>query len=165
MDLITRKEIKHSFIDNREAKQRYARAIWPIPETRKTPDEKEIVSFMDIGVGQALAELAFTIHKAQEEARYYHQEWRKSREEVREEFRDEIEDLQRAIDRSPTPFTEVEGSSYCTFLDKHRECRKSANKGAYDVTIHIHGTGLGDVYTVECPICHETEDITDIGAW
>lgn len=31
--------------------------------------------------------------------------------------------------------------------------------------VEYHGTGIGTAIDVECPVCHEREDVTDYGSW
>ena len=154
------------FIKRANQEKRYAAAVWPIPELRTSENERELVSAFDTGVGDALATIAFKIHDAQEKERYYRRELLKSREEVREEFKAELEALQNKLDRARMRLSEKEYEAYHNFITKHY---KLHNDGKYKrdegVTVHIVGTGLGCCYTLECPVCHETEDSTDVSSW
>ena len=47
------------------------------------------------------------------------------------------------------------------FRDKHYRLHKKDN----GFIAHIFGTGVGTCYKIECPICHEKEDITDVSNW
>ena len=82
------------------------------------------------------------------------------------EFEAEIEGLEAQLNNSLAIFSDLEMERYEKFYQKHF---KLHNDGRYKkdpgITFHMIGTGIGTCYTVECPICHEKEDITDVSSW
>lgn len=155
------------FIKRANQEKRYAEAIWPIPELQNKDAKVDILKHVgDKEIGQALAELAFVIHDAKENERAARRELAKSREEVREEFKAEIEALEDRLDHSLCILNDLEWERYLAFIRKHYQLH---NNGKYKkddgITIHMVGTGIGNCYELECPVCHETEDITDVSSW
>ena len=47
------------------------------------------------------------------------------------------------------------------FKQKHYE--KCSNSNEY--TYHMTGTGIGTVVKVQCPVCKEIQDVTDVESW
>lgn len=153
-------EEHNPFIRRAKQEERYAKAIWPIPELRETP------LLCDDAVGKALATIAFTIHDAQQRELELksRQELTKSRDEMHQEFMDEIADLKHKLKRSIGKLTEKEYERYTSFTEKHYKLHRK-DKKYIGITVHLLGCGVGTSYKLECPICHETEDITDIDSW
>ena len=153
------------YIAKENQKARYAREIWPIPELRKAEDSGR-VNYIDDKIGDALAAIAFTIHDAREEACAARKKAAMNREEIRREFEAEIEGLEAQLNNSLAIFSDLEMERYEKFYQKHF---KLHNNGRYKkdpgITFHMIGTGVGMCYTIECPICHEKEDITDVSSW
>lgn len=153
------------YIAKENQKARYAREIWPIPELRKAEDSGR-VNYIDDRIGDALAAIAFTIHDAREEACAARKKAAMNREEIRHEFEAEIEELEAQLNNSLAIFSDLEMERYEKFYQKHF---KLHNNGRYKkdpgITFHMIGTGVGMCYTIECPICHEKEDITDVSSW
>ena len=145
------------FIKRDNQIKRYAKKIWPIPELR--PEIKD--SEQDEAIGKALATLAFAAH----DIIYERDEARRivdmRRAEIAQEFEVEIEGLEEQLRLAPIVFSYLEQERYETFLDKHYKLHK-CDRG---ITFHMIGTGVGACYTLECPICHEKEDITDVSSW
>ena len=153
------------YIKKENQKARYAKKIWPIPELRE-PENTGCISYVDDQIGNALAAIAFTIHEAREEARAARRKAAKNREEIRQEFEAEIEGLEAQLSNSLAIFSDLEMERYEKFYQNHF---KLHNNGRYKkdpgITVHMVGTGIGTCYTLECPVCHETEDITDVSSW
>ena len=150
------------YLKRANQKERYARAIYPIPELEKL----NIPSHKNNEIGEALATIAFAIYEAQEEANEAWCEASKTREEVQQEFQDEIDILQTKLNNSLIHFSSLEKERYENFRSKHFKLhwdgRSFQDKG---IIIHFVNTGVGPHYTIECPICHEKEDITDVSSW
>ena len=148
------------FIKRANQKKQYAKMIWPIPEL------EESFPFYRDEIGEALATIAFAIHDTQQREQKCRLELMKSRDEVREEFKAEIEALQDELNRSYMRLSEKEDEAYHNFITKHY---KLHNDGKYKrdegIIVHMVGTGVGTCYRIECPICHESEDITDVSNW
>lgn len=155
------------FMKRAGQEKRYAEAIWPIPELQKEEAKINIVEYIDDQeIGKALAKLAFVIHNAKQNEQTARQELRKSRDEVRAEFEAEIEALEDRLDHSLGILSDLEWERYYAFTRKHYQLH---NNGRYKeekgITVHMVGTGIGTCYELECPVCHEKEDITDVSSW
>lgn len=83
------------------------------------------------------------------------------RHEIRKEFEDELDYYKDLSDRSWMTLSPLEDERLRNFRDRHYQSHKKDN----GFISHIFGTGIGTCYTIECPICHEKEDITDTGSW
>lgn len=155
------------FIKRNNQKERYASMIWPISELQHEDAKVNVLEHIgDDKIGKAFAELAFIIHDAKEGERTAWKELTKSREEVREEFKAEIEALQDQLSRSYMRLSSKEEESYKAFTHKHYMMHNGGKfKADTGITVHMVGTGVGTCYTLECPVCHETEDITDVSSW
>ncbi len=153
------------YIKKENQKARYAKEIWPIPELRDAKDT-ECVNCVDDKIGDALATIAFAIHESQQNEKNAIARAAKKRDEIRAEFEAEIEALEDKLDHSLAIFSDLEQERYHAFINKHF---KLHNDGKYKkdsgITIHLVSTGVGTCYTLECPVCHETEDITDVSSW
>lgn len=57
--------------------------------------------------------------------------------------------------------TDKELASIKTFRAKHYASCKNGNKYQFELT----GTGVGEAIDIRCPICGESENITDYDAW
>ena len=75
-------------------------------------------------------------------------------EKLMEEYQDELSRCWMCL--SPK-----EDARLREFREKHYQLHKKDN----GFISHIFGTGIGTCYAVECPICHEKEDITDTSSW
>ena len=86
---------------------------------------------------------------------------RANREEVRKEYEAELDYLKDKLSRSWMTLSPLEDESLRKFRDKHYQLHQKD----IGFTVHIFGTGIGTCYEIECPICHESEDITDVSNW
>lgn len=84
------------------------------------------------------------------------------RHEIRKEFEAELDYLQDELSRSWMTLSPLEDERLRNFRDKHYHQLHKKDNG---FIVHIFGTGIGTCYTIECPICHEKEDITDASSW
>lgn len=87
---------------------------------------------------------------------------KKTYDELREEFAENIKRTNERYERSPIIFSAIENNRYKAFIQKHYELHKQRANG---ISLHLSGDGIGTCITVECPICHEKEDITDNDNW
>lgn len=85
----------------------------------------------------------------------------KTKDEVRKDFEKEIDMLNKRLSRAWMVLSPVEDERLRQFRDKHYQLHKKDN----GFIPHIFGTGIGTCYKIECPICHELEDITDVSDW
>lgn len=83
------------------------------------------------------------------------------RHEIRKEFEAELDYYKDSFNRSWMTLSPLEDERLRKFRDKHYQLHKKDN----GFIAHIFGTGIGTCYEIECPICHEKEDITDTGSW
>lgn len=153
------------YIKQGNQKERYAKSIWPISEVL---GEETVTSipFIDYNVGEALATIAFAIHESKQNEKSAIIRATKNRNEIRAEFEAEIEALEDKLDHSLTIFSDLEQERYRAFINKHYQLHNNGKYKKNDgITIHMVGTGVGTCYTLECPVCHETEDITDVASW
>ena len=78
---------------------------------------------------------------------------------------DELRELQSQVDfyrtHSLHEMSDVEAGRISTFRARHHEVCKNA--GTY--LFELSGTGIGEVISIQCPICKEKEDVTDIDSW
>lgn len=81
--------------------------------------------------------------------------------EVRKEYEAELDYLKDELSRSWMTLSPLEDECLRKFRDKHYQLHKRDN----GFIAHIFGTGIGTCYRIECPICHESEDITDVSNW
>lgn len=72
--------------------------------------------------------------------------------------------VQRITRRSLHIMSEKEYEANKKFRDKHY---KSCQCGKHGTTFEyiLTGTGIGTIIAVRCPVCKETEDITDVTDW
>jgi hypothetical protein len=153
------------YIKQDNQKKRYAKSIWPISEVL---GEEPISSTPLLGhnVGEALATIAFVIHESERNEKDAIIRAAKNRDEIRAEFEAEIEALEDKLDHSLAIFSDLEQERYRAFINKHYQLHNNDKyKKSDGITIHMVGTGIGTCYTLECPVCHETEDITDVASW
>ena len=87
---------------------------------------------------------------------------KKTYEELREEFADELKCINERSDKSPIIFSELENEKYKAFIKKHYELHRQNING---ISLHLAGNGIGTCIELECPVCHEKEDITDVMSW
>lgn len=85
----------------------------------------------------------------------------KTKNEVRKDFEKEIDILNKHLSRAWMVLSPVEDERLRQFRDRHYQLHKKDN----GFIAHISGTGIGTCYKIECPICHESEDITDVSDW
>lgn len=93
------------------------------------------------------------------------QENRKTRDEIRQEFQSDIELYNEELNHAPVIFSNKEDTSYRAFRERHYKSCGHNSKHDIGITIHLVGTGVGSIITLECPVCHKTEDITDVSSW
>lgn len=89
--------------------------------------------------------------------------WNKD-EEIRK-YRDEAEDARR---HSLISMSDKEMEANKAFRKKHYEsCAKPMHSKAVGNTYiyEITGTGIGTIIKITCPLCGESEDITDTDSW
>ena len=84
-----------------------------------------------------------------------------NRDEIRKEFEAELNYYKDEHSRSWMILSPLEDERLSKFRDKHYHLHKQDN----GFIAHIFGTGIGTCYRIECPICHEVEDITDVSNW
>ena len=70
----------------------------------------------------------------------------------------EIKDIRR---RSLLIMLDAECGANKRFLEHHHKKCGNGNIFQYE----LHGTGVGIVIRVKCPVCGEQEDITDTDNW
>lgn len=91
---------------------------------------------------------------------------KKSRDEIREEFKEELERLQNELARSYMRLSPKEEEAYQNFIHKHYKLHNDGKyKNSSGIIVHMTGTGVGTCYELECPVCHEKENITDYDTW
>ena len=84
-----------------------------------------------------------------------------NRDEVRKEYEAELDYLKDELSRSWMTLSPLEDERLRKFRDKHYQLHQKDN----GFIAHIFGTGIGTCYKIECPVCHEVEDITDVSNW
>lgn len=153
------------YIKQDNQKKRYAKSIWPISEVLGE-DAITSVPFINYDVGEALATIAFAIHESEKNEKNAIIRATKNHDEIRMEFEAEIEALEDKLNHSLAIFSDLEQERYKAFINKHYQLHNNDKyKKNNGITIHMVGTGVGTCYTLECPVCHETEDITDVSSW
>lgn len=153
------------YIKHDNQKNYYAKTIWPI---NKVLGDDIIASnpFINYDIGNALATIAFAIYESQQNEKNAIIRAHKNRDEIRAEFEAEIDALEDKLDHSLAIFSDLEQERYHAFINKHYQLHNNGKYKKNDgITIHITGNGIGTCYTLECPVCHETEDITDVSSW
>ena len=152
------------YIKQDNQKKRYAKSIWPISEV--LGEAVSSTPFIDYNVGEALATIAFAIHESERNEKDAIIRATKNRDEIRAEFEAEIEALEDKLDHSLAIFSDLEQERYRTFINKHYQLHNNGKYKKNDgITVHMVGTGVGTCYELECPVCHEKEDITDVSSW
>lgn len=94
--------------------------------------------------------------------------WHKrGQEQANNELKDQIHSLQERLTLSYGEFSsEKEKLAYEQFEKEHMHDRLiSKYNGGRAPYLVPTGTGLGVLLKVVCPICGESKDITDVGAW
>lgn len=80
----------------------------------------------------------------------------------------EVQEKQKQIDdlwrRSLLVMSPKEADAERAFRYKHYE-RHHAYSHCSTYTYEITGTGIGNIIKITCPICGESEDITDTDSW
>lgn len=95
---------------------------------------------------------------------------KKTREEVAAEIKNE-HDKENEYLKDKLRFTiarvysEKELEAYRAFEEAHMACRMTKATGGACPIIRQHGTGIGVVTELTCPVCKQTKDITDTDAW
>lgn len=112
-------------------------------------------------INQALADLEDGIQNLQRENMRLREAVLKEKKEIREEFEEELNYLNDRLKRCWMDLSPLEDERLRKFRDKHYQLHKKDN----GFIAHIFGTGIGTCYKIECPICHESEDITDVSNW
>ena len=84
-----------------------------------------------------------------------------NRDEIRKEFEAELDYYKDELSRSWMTLSPLEDERLRKFRDKHYQFHQKDN----GFIVHIFGTGIGTCYKIECPVCHEVEDITDVSNW
>ena len=104
-----------------------------------------------------------TLQQERDNAR---EEAQKTHNAVRKEFERELEFLNQQLDRALCVMTEVEFSRYESFVAKHHRLHDN-NESIFSesITAHLTMNGICTQTILECPICHEKEDITDVTSW
>ena len=87
---------------------------------------------------------------------------KKTYNELRAEFADDLKNINKRFDRSPIIFSELENERYRAFIKKHDDLHKLRTNG---ISLHLSQNGVGTCIELECPVCHEKEDITDDTSW
>ena len=86
---------------------------------------------------------------------------------VRKDYEKQINNLKEQLSLSYGEFSsQKELDDYRDFEKRHMHDRLTSryNCGRAPYLIPT-GTGIGTVLKVVCPICNESEDITDVGVW
>jgi hypothetical protein len=91
----------------------------------------------------------------------------KAVEIVKHQYEEEIAALKERLHLSYGEFaSQKELDAYNDFTDRHMHDRLTSKYNGGRVPYLIPtGTGIGTILKVVCPICGESEDITDTGAW
>lgn len=86
---------------------------------------------------------------------------------INDELRDQIQFLQDRLDMSYGSFaSQKEKDAYLNFQERHMHERLTSRaQGGKCPYLIPTGTGIGTNLKVVCPICGESENITDIEAW
>ena len=153
------------YIKQENQKKHYSKSIWPISEVL---GEEVVTStpFVNYNIGEALATIAFAINESQQNEKNAIIRANKNRDKIKTEFEAEIEALEDKLDHSLAIFSDLEQERYHAFINKHYQLHNNDKyKKSDGITIHIVDTGIGTCYTLECPVCHETADITDVSSW
>ena len=109
----------------------------------------------------SLDELTRGIEALKAENTYLRTVARANREEIRKEFEAKLDYYEDELNRSWMTLSSLEDERLRKFRDKHYQLHQQDN----GFIAHIFGTGIGTCYKIECPICHEVEDITDVSNW
>lgn len=86
---------------------------------------------------------------------------------VDKKLKEENERLHAELRRAIVIFnSDKELTEYHKFCNDHLECRMNRKMDHGKMPyVTVHGTGLGTLFKVHCPICGECKDITDTEAW
>ena len=86
---------------------------------------------------------------------------------VRKDYEKQINNLKEQLSLSYGSFaSQKELEAYRDFEKRHMHDRLTSRyNGGRTPYLIPTGNGIGTVLKVVCPICNESEDITDIGAW
>ena len=102
----------------------------------------------------------------EEKASYYQQQLSEYNKDVEiQKYKDKIDEL---YSRSLLLMSDKEAEAEYNFRQRHYEqCALPLNsKSAGSTYIYeLTGTGLGTIIKITCPICGQSEDITDIDSW
>ena len=86
---------------------------------------------------------------------------------VDEQLKKENDELKRRLSLCIVELaSDKELAAYNAFSKKHQDCRSNAKTflGMMPFVIQ-NNVGVGNISKVKCPICGDTEDITDTGVW
>lgn len=88
-------------------------------------------------------------------------------EVANDELKDENQYLKKQLELSYGAFaSKKEAQAYNDFVEEHMHDRATSKyNGGRAPYLVPTGTGLGVLLKVVCPICGESKDITDVGAW
>lgn len=102
----------------------------------------------------------------EEQASYYKQQLNEyNKDEEIQKYKAEIQELRA---RSLLLMSDKEAKAERDFRNRHYEkcARPLKTKSAGNTYIYeLTGTGLGTCIKITCPICGQSEDITDIDSW
>ena len=102
----------------------------------------------------------------EEKASYYQQQLSEYNKDVEiQKYKDKIDEL---YSRSLLLMSDKEAEAEYNFRQRHYEqCALPLNsKSAGSTYIYeLTGTGLGTIIKITCPICGQSEDITDLDSW
>ncbi len=120
----------------------------------------EILSIID-------ASLNYYKDKAEEAIEQSKRTKEEVRQEVINEYAHENAEIQKQLTLSYGSFTfPEEKKRFDDFRARHIEtCRTTHATGGLEPYVKVVGTGIGDSYTVVCPVCGESENITYVDGW
>lgn len=98
----------------------------------------------------------------QKNINYYKEKAEQKDEEIKANYEQQLNDYKLELSRCFFHFSEKEYNAIRDFRKRHYEsCTKDNKLASGKGTIHWLSDGLCTVYTIECPICHATEEIFD----
>lgn len=109
-------------------------------------------------VSAAFGCIAHALHEAKEEARECRELLMKRDEEVLADYKAAHEEKYAGSIYTLSP---KEKKQHDKFFAEHTKKHDKLGEFIY----HIYPTSLGECIICECPVCHETEDITDTSKW
>lgn len=112
-------------------------------------------------IEKAMLALQEGFWELQQENTQLHAAVKKTKDEVRKDFEKEIDTLNKRLNRAWMVLSPIEDERLRRFREEHFQ-RHKKDEGFIS---HIFESGVGPLYTIECPICHEKENITDVSDW